>query len=393
MPRFDINVPTIFGRGTAKTTGEEAKKLGMTKVLFLHGPVLPKASIKIVADSLTEAGIEYIEYGGVQENVPDYTIDEAIALVQENGGVDGLIGLGGGSTMDTTAVVNMMLNNPPPVSQYYIRNGGLPKNAGYPYIQIPTTSGTGAESTMASVVYDRELDLKCPLFNKICLLATAAIIDPELALTMPRDLTASTGYDAFSHAFESFTTNWETMSPASDAMNKEAMRLLVEYLPLAVDNLDNIDYREKVAYGAVLAGIGTGNAKAQKGHCFGHAIGSRTHGVPHGVTIAAALPHVAEHSSPYRYDRCKFVAEVFGIEVPEGMSGEALGKVLHDALRAFEKRVGVPGLKQYGVTRAQIMSAIDLMVKDILFRNNEQIMSEEKAISILTEICDFYELD
>lgn len=392
MPRFDVNVPTIFGRGTVKEVGVEAKNLGITRALLVHGPVLPKEHIDKVRASLTEAGIVFVEYGGVEQDVPDYTVEAAVKLVEDFGGVDGVVGIGGGSTLDTAAVVNMMLRNTPPVSKYFICNGGLPENAGYPLIQIPTTSGTGAESTMAAVVYDTGIKIKRPLFNKNCLLASVAIIDPELCLTMPADLTAWTGFDAFSHAFESFTTNWSTMSPASDAMNKEAMRLIVEYLPLAVANPGSIEYREKMAYAATLAGIGTANGRAQKGHCFGHAIGSMTH-APHGVCITSCLALVAEHTAPWRYERCKFVAELFGINVYNGMPGEELGVALYNALRNFEKKIGVPSLKTFGATREKVMGAIELIVQDGLFRNNEAVMSVEKATDYLKRICDYYNLE
>lgn len=392
MSRFDINVPTVFGCGTVNQVGEEAKNLGISRALLVHGPVLPEQHVQKVRNSLKAAGIEFAEYDGVAQDVPDYTINEAIAVVRDFGGINGLIGIGGGSTMDTTAVVNMMLNNPPPVSQYFICNGGLPENKGYPYIQIPTTSGTGAESTMAAVVYDTSVNLKRPLFNKQCLLASLAIVDPELTLTLPPEITAWTGYDAFAHAFESFTTNWGTMSPASDAMNKEAMRLIINYLPLVIANPDNISYREKMAYGATLAGIGTANGRAQKGHCFGHAIGSRTH-APHGVCVASALALVAEHTAPWRYERCAFVAGLFGINVYNGMPGEELGTALYNALRKFEKDVGVPSIKTFGATRGKVMNALDLMVQDVLFRNNEAVMSEEKASIYLARICDYYGLE
>lgn len=391
MPRFDINVPTIFGCGTVSQVGAEAHALGMTRVLLLHGDILPDRYVEKVRVSLRESGVDFIEFCGVQQNVPDYTISEAVALVRESGGVDGLIGIGGGSTMDTTAVVNMMLNNQGPVSRYFVCNGGVPENAGYPYIQIPTTAGTGAESTMAAVVLDTTQNIKRPLFNKSCLLASLAIVDPELTLTITSEMTAWTGYDAFSHAFECFTTNWATMSPASDAMDKEAMRLIVEYLPLAVKNPGNLEYREKVAYASTLAGIGTANARAQKGHCFGHAIGSVSH-APHGVCVAAGLPLIAEHTAPWRYERCKFVAELFGVDVYYGMSGEELGVRLHNALRTFEKQIGCPGLADFGATRTQVMSAIKLIVKDGLFRNNEAEMSVEKAEMYLAKICDYYGL-
>ncbi len=392
MPRFDINVPTIFGCGTVSQVGEEAKALGITRALLVHGPVLPEQHLNKVRDSLKAANIAFVEYGGAAQDVPDYTIEEAIEVVNNFGGIDGLVGIGGGSTMDTTAVVNMMLNNPPPVSQYFICNGGVPQNHGYPYIQIPTTAGTGAESTMAAVVYDTSVNLKRPLFNKQCLLARLAIVDPELTLTLPPEITAWTGYDTFAHAFESFTTNWGTMSPASDAMNREAMRLIVKYLPLATANPGNIEYREKMAYAATLAGIGTANGRAQKGHCFGHAIGSRTH-APHGVCVTSALALVAEHTAPWRFERCAYVAGLFGINVYNGMPGEELGTALYNALRKFEKDVGVPSIKTFGANREKIMSALELMVQDVLFRNNEAVMSEGKAKNYLTRICDYYGLE
>lgn len=389
MSSYRTFVPIVSGRGAAKRVGEEAKALGCTRVLLVHGPTLPTASIDIIKESLTASGIEYVVFGKALPDVPDYIVDEGVEFAKNAGAIDGVIGLGGGSTMDTAKAINVLLNNPGPIHQYFLINGGTVKNPGYPLILIPTTSGTGSDQTRAAVVMNTSEDVKRPLLSEGCCLAKVCILDPELAVTMPPELTAFTGYDAFSHAYEAYTGDDESAGPISDVLAVWAMQTVVKYLPLAVKDGSNIEYREMLANAATIAGMSTANARSHLGHCFGHAIGSRTH-APHGVSVACNLPFIADFITDENYEKNAVVAKMFGVDVYDGMPAEELGTKLKDAMHSFEKTIGCPTLKDYNVSREKVMSSYDLIVVDPLFQRGKKHMSPDEAKETLAKICDYY---
>ncbi len=391
---YNILIPTLFGRGCVKELGAKAKAFGCTKALVIYDPTMPEEMVSKVDSSLAESGIDTLHYNNAQPNLPDYTIKEACDLAEASGGVDCIVGLGGGSAMDTAKCVNLMLNNPWPLNQYYTANGGAEvKNDGYPLILIPTTAGTGAELTVAAVVTDTELDLKRPLSYVKCCKADLAIVDPELTLTMPAGLTSITGYDAFSHAFESYVSDDGFMTPVTDAVCIAAMKTIVKYLPLVLSDMGNIEYREQMAYAANLAGIGIGNAHANKGHSISHAVGSLTH-APHAVCVACNLPFIAERLTPAYYDRIKTVAvEVFGKEVDGDISAEELGKLINSCIRQFEIDIKCPNLKRYGATRKQVMDTVPLIMADKLFHTGRVNMTQEELEEVLADVCDYYGLE
>lgn len=391
---YNILIPTLFGRGCIKELGIKAKDFGATKVLLIYDPTMPEDLIEKVDKSLANAEIKVIHFSNAQPNLPDYTIKEACDLVNASDGVDCIVGFGGGSAMDTAKCVNLMLNNPWPLNQYYTANGGAEvKNTGYPLILVPTTAGTGAEMTVAAVVTDTELDLKRPLSYVKCCKADLAIIDPELTLTMPAGLTAITGYDAFSHAFESYVSDDGFMTPATDAVCLAAMKTIVKYLPLVLSDMGNIEYREEMAYAANLAGIGIGNAHANKGHAISHAVGSLTH-APHAVCVACNLPFIAEKLTPAYYRRIRnVVKEVFGKEVDDNISADELGKLINGCIRQFELDIKCPSIKAYGATRQQIMDSAPLIMSDKLFHTGRVSMSREELEQVLTDVCNYYGLN
>ena len=391
MSSYRTFVPIVSGCGVARQTGAEVKALGCKRVLLVHGQKLPVESINKIKDSLTDAGIDYIEFGNAQPDVPDYIVNEGVEFVNNNGPIDGIIGLGGGSTMDTAAAINVLLNNPPPIQQYFAINGGNASNPGYPLIQIPTTSGTGADQTRACVILNTSEDVKRPLLSESCCLAKLCILDPELTATMPPYLTAFTGYDAFSHAYEAYTGDDESSGPVSDVLAVWAMETVVKYLPLAVNDTGNMEYREKLAYASTIAGMATANARSHLGHCFGHAIGSRTH-APHGVSVACNYPFIVDFITDENYEKNSVVAKMFGIDVYDGMPANELGAKLRTALQQFEKTIGCPTLKDYNVTREQVMSAYDLIIVDPLFQRGRKHMTTDEDLATLEKICDYYEL-
>lgn len=357
----------LMGRGAAGDIGKVLKDAGFKHVFMVHGPYITKSIIEKVKKSIAEAGLKCTVYGKMEPEVPDYCVFEGVEEARRAGDVDVFLGVGGGSSMDGTKVINLLMHNEEPLKQYYVRNGGgAPQNPGLPIYLICTTAGTGSEVDAAAVVVDAtEKNIKNPMGSRLCMYPTLSVIDPELYASLPRDYTASTGVDAFCHAYESYTGMRQLWSPLSDMYCINAMSTIIKYLPLAVNDLANIDYREKLALAATMSGMAVELARNHSGHALTHAIGSTTHAT-HGVCAASVEPFMAEYITKVRYDRNRDVLKLFGVEVPDGLSPEELGAKLREAMLEFFNSVGVLTLKDQGKTREQVMAASELAFSDFI---------------------------
>lgn len=390
-------VPMVMGPGAAKQTGAEAKALGITNALFVHDPQLPEACVNVIRESLEQAGITYHVFHGVLPDCPDHSVQAGWEFAKDIEGLNGIICLGGGSGMDTAKGINVILNNPGKISDYYSAKHpdagflGAAKNPGHPLILIPTTAGTGSEQGKSAVIHDSETGMKSPVLSTTCCFAKLAIIDPEMTVSCPATLTAITALDAFTHAYEAYTGDDEQpvndVSPLSDLLAEEAMRLIATYLPLVLEDLNNIEYRYKLSFASTIAMKAVANAHSHLGHCFAHAIGGKTQ-IPHGVACWVCETHLAPWISDVHYQKNKKVAEILGAAVPDGAGAEELSKILFDAMYDFGRKVGMPGFRHYGATREQVVSSVDLMRNDYLFKSGKKPISVAQAVEILNQICD-----
>ena len=390
-------VPMVMGPGAASRTGVEARALGITKALFVYDKQLPSKCTDVIESSLNSEGIEYVIFTDVLPDAPDFIVEKGYEFAAAQGGIDGIICLGGGSAMDTAKGINVLMANPGPISRYYSANNpnagfyGAAKNPGLPLILIPSTAGTGSEQGKSAVIHDSTTGRKSPVLSTICCLASLAIIDPEMTLSCPARLTAITGLDAFTHAYEAYTGDDEQLvndvSPLSDMEAEYAMREIVEYLPKVLKDGGNIEWRYHMSLASTVAMKSVANAHSHLGHCFAHAIGSTTN-VPHGVCCWVCESHLAPWISDVHYKKNKWVAQVLGSTVPEDASADELSIILHKAMVDFGAAVGVPHLKDYGATREQVMASIDLMQDDYLFYSGKKRISVDQAKEILKLICD-----
>ena len=201
---FSSPNPVLFGTGISQETGSRLKGFGCTKVIVVYDKGIKSTGIADrIIENINAAGIETICYDGVQPDPPDWSVDEAGTLgINEK--VDGVVGIGGGSSLDTAKGVKLLLTNPPPVNKYFGREGVI-TNPSKPLIVIPTTAGTGSECTPGGVITDSKNKIKTNISGIGCSV-TLGIVDPGLTLGLPPAITASTGLDAFGHAFESYTS-------------------------------------------------------------------------------------------------------------------------------------------------------------------------------------------
>lgn len=355
---FSSPNPLLFGTGVSKLTGEKLKGFGCTKVLLVYDAGIKAAGIVDKIDSIIkEAGIETVHYSGVLADPPDWSVEEAGALgVAEK--VDGVVGLGGGSALDTAKGAVMLQTNPPPISNYYGREGVVTKPS-YPLVVIPTTAGTGSESTPGGVITDTKNVIKTNIAGVGCKVSLG-IVDPELTLALPPSVTASTGIDALCHAAESYTS---ALSNAyCDLTGRKAIKLVSKYLVRAVENgSTDLEAREGMMLAATLGGISMSGPLCHLAHDIGKAMGGKFH-VAHGVGCASTLPQVLELVAPYVPDRVRFIAECFGEEIPVDSTPEQIGKAASVAMKRLMKQIKLPNLKELGLKKEDLLRELPEVV-------------------------------
>ncbi len=359
---FDIepNSEILFGEGASLRTGKRVQELGCKKVLCITDVGIKKVGIldKIV-ENLENAGLKVVKFTGVLPDPPDYRIEECAEIAREEE-VDGVIGLGGGSSMDTAKCVNILLSNPSPITQYFGPGEGLKKET--PLILIPTTAGTGSEVSIVAVVTNTENHRKGGCIGPQWM-ADLAIVDPELTLGLPPGITAFTGMDAFSHAAEAITSG--QANPMGELQAKEAISLITKSLPVAVEDGSNLEARKDLSLAATLAGIaGIKDSMVHFGHSLAHTIGSLYHDIPHGIACALVIPEVIRNDAKAVPEKVKVIGKAMGLKFDDDLSPEEIGDRVGDTIKALNKRVGIPTAREAGIKKSDLGKIAEIAYQD-----------------------------
>jgi alcohol dehydrogenase len=377
---FNINLlpPVLFGTDTSLKTGERLKELGCTKVLVVYDQGVKKAGIpdKIIK-SVKEAGIGMAFYEGVQADPPFPTLEEAAEIGRKEK-VDGVLAIGGGSTMDTAKAANILLTNPSPIKQY-TQMGAPAMKQGKVIVLIPTTSGTGSEVTSVAVLTDPEVKKKVGIGGPF-VRGTLAIVDPLLTVGMPPSITADTGVDALSHAIEALTAN--RANPMADVLAEKAISLVVAYLPRAVKDGSDIEARTEMSFAAMLAGWSFINSNTQLGHSVGHTLGAMYH-IPHGNACGVALPEIVEFISDVVPDAIRRAGIAMGLKIDKSVSAEKAGIMVRDALIDFNRKIGQKTLKQLNIKESALPEIAKSAVAEFLTASSPKETTEEDLLKAL----------
>ncbi len=351
---FNSPNPILFGIGAAGRTGSELQKLGCRKVLVVFDRGVEKAGVaEKVLQVIREAGIGTVIYNNVQADPPVWSVEEAGALgVRE--GVDGVVGIGGGSSLDTAKGAKMLQTNPPPLRQYFGRTGVVTKPS-VPLIVIPTTAGTGSECTPGGTITDTERNIKTNISGVGCAV-TLGIVDPELSAGLPRSVTASTGLDALCHCLESYTS--AMANSISSVLGREGIRLVGKYLLRACDKGgEDMEAREGMAKAASLGGMAMSGAFCHLCHDIGRSLGAKFH-VPHGNACASTLPQVLEIIAPVKTEEVRYIARCLGAQVSDEAGAEEVGKAAYAAAHRLLKATGLPSLRELGLTKEELLAVV-----------------------------------
>ena len=333
--RFVLNGMSFHGHGAiGEIPGIVASK-GFKKAFVASDPDLVKFGVTSkVTDLLAKNGIEFVVYSNIKPNPTIQNVQEGVDAYKASG-ADFMITIGGGSSMDTGKGIGIIVNNP----EYYdVRSleGVAPTKKRTVFtIAVPTTGGTGAESTINYVITDVEKKRKfvCVDPNDI---PDVAVVDPDMMASMPRGLTASTGMDALTHAIEGYTTKgaWEL----SDCLDLESIKLIAKNLRKAVEN--DPDGREGMALAQYVTAMAYSNVGLGIAHSMAHTLGA-VYDTPHGVACAMMLPIVMEFNKDFTGEKYKAIAEAFGVDTT-GMDQETYRKAAIDAVQQLSVDVGIP---------------------------------------------------
>jgi alcohol dehydrogenase len=377
---FNVNhiSPALFGPDTCLKTGERLKAMAVTHALFVFDQGVKKAGIpdKIIA-SAKDAGIQVSIFDGVQADPPDFTVDQG-AEVGRKANVDAVVGVGGGSAMDTAKAINLLLGNPGSISQY-LTYPPPPLNPGKTLVLIPTTSGTGSEVTHFAVITDSKTHAKrSPVGPHVR--AKLAIIDPTLTVGMPPSVTADTGMDAFAHCAEAMTA--VQRNPMSDLLAEKGISIVMEFLPKAVKDGKDIEARTQMSFAAMLGGYAFNDSNTQLGHAIGHTLGSMYH-IPHGNACGVALPEILECEAEAVPDAVARIAVAMGLKVRKGSTAATVGAQVRETLAAFMLSIGQKTFKQLKVPAADLAKVAEAAGGPGLAASSARKVSKEDVLTIV----------
>jgi alcohol dehydrogenase class IV len=343
---FECLTRVHYGFGASAQTGEILRGYGVTRALVVSDPGVQGAGIvDRVAEHVTAAGIDVALYAETEPNPTIANAHEAAALYEE-AGCDGILGLGGGSSMDAAKAAGVIVTNGGRITDYAGRDQ-VPNDIP-PLVCVPTTCGTGSEVTFVSVISDHERHFKAVLASRR-MAVRAAIVDPDLVTSAPPQVIAATGVDALAHATESYVNTGS--DPLLDALNIQAIRMIGASLRAAVAG-----DRDAIAQMA-LASTMTGVAFAMNANAIVHAASTPVtahHGVPHGVANAIFLPDGMDFLRPACEGKLAAIAEALGEDVSGLSVAEAAVRGV-EAIRSLARDVGMPAtLRDWGLDPADL---------------------------------------
>lgn len=376
---FHTTAEIIFEAGSTKALGERAGARMRRPILLTDKGLIDAGLVEPALESLDAAGLSVLLFDDVAADPPAAKVNQAINAARAHG-ADGVIGLGGGSSMDTAKVVAVLLHSKRALEDIYGMDMVSEERA--PLILCPTTSGTGSEVTPISVI-TKEDDTKIGIVDN-ALYPDMAVLDPALTHGLPRGATAATGIDAMVHAIEAYT-NIHKKNPVSDALAREALRLLSANIVTACEKPQDEKARASMMLGSMLAGQAFANSPVAAVHAMAYPLGGIFH-VPHGLSNALMLEPVLRFNAP---KAAHHYAELADIVAPGAAGSDA------DKCDAFIRRIveiveatGVERrLRDVGVSHNDLpRMAEDALKGQRLLQNNPRPVSYEDALAMYTDV-------
>jgi len=347
----------VFGQDALSHLAELKGKLAF---IVTDKNIVKLGLVDKVKEQLSQAGIQATVFDEVEPDPSLQTIQKGVAVMNRRG-PDLVVAVGGGSVMDAAKAMRVQYERPdikPEEINPFISDFGL--GAKCKLVCVATTSGTGAEATFTVVLTDVSDQRKLSLINRE-IVPDIAIVDPELARSMPAQITADTGMDVLTHAIEGFTCTWK--NDFTDGLCIKAIQSVFQYLPRAVKDGNDMEAREKMHNAACIAGIGFINALCAMAHCAGHSLGAVFH-TPHGRAVGLFLPYSIEFIGEVREELWAEIAYAIKLEVPRGKSAAT---VLAQAIRGLAHSVNQPlSIKETGISLDSFNKAMEKLIDNLM---------------------------
>ena len=376
---FDTTPNIVFRQGVSADFGAYAKTRMKRPFLLTDKGLIENGVASAAIESLKREGLDLFVCDDVLADPPEETVLATLAAARAHE-ADGIIGFGGGSSMDTAKVVAVLLNSEQSLSD--IVGTDQVRGARAPLILSPTTAGTGSEVTSISVITSRS-DEKVAVVDN-ALYPDLAILDPDLTLGLPRPVTAATGIDAMVHAIEAYT-NRHRKNPVSDALAREALRLLSANIVRACETPSDKEARSNMLLGAMLAGQAFANSPVGAVHGLAYPLGGIFH-LPHGLSNSLMLEPVLRFNSP---NAATLYAELADIVEP-GPSGGDEAKCDHfiKSLCAIVDATGIDRrLSAFGISHDDLpRMAEDAMKAQRVLQNNPREVTYDDALKMYTDV-------
>ena len=379
-----------FGAGVTREVGADLAELGVKRALVITDPVLRRlAPVQTVIESLEASGIAFVLYDRVRIEPSEESFLDAIEFARQHPH-EAIVAVGGGSSIDTAKAVNLYTTYPPADFLDYVNppiGKGMPVPGPLkPLIAIPTTAGTGSETTGVTIFDLTRMHAKTGIASRR-LKPTLGLLDPDNTRTMPPEVAASTGLDILSHAIESFTAlpytgrplperpalrpAYQGSNPISDIWSLQALRMVSQFIVRAVDDPSDDEARANMLLAASYAGVGFGNAGVHLPHGMSYPVSGRVKNymapgyaadhplVPHGFSVILNAPAVFRFTGPSSPERHLQAAEALGVDVSTVKAADA-GRVLSDRITWFMQRLNTPnGLAALGYTSSDIPALVE----------------------------------
>ena len=412
---FTYGAPALkFGAGASDEIGFDLSQYDAQRVLVITDPgVAATGHPQRVAEQMAQFGIEARVYDGTHIEPTDESLRQAIDFARQNGPWDAYVAVGGGSSIDTAKAVNLLTTNPGELMDYInvpVGKGVAPVNALRPLVAVPTTTGTGSESTTICVMDVLSLKVKTGISHPR-LRPTMAVVDPMLTATQPAEVTAAAGMDILCHALESYTARpyqsyehkqaadrvpYCGSNPIADMWSEKAMRLLSVSFRPAVHHGDDTEARTSMALAATFAGMGFGNAGVHIPHANAYPIAGRVKEftpagypqdepmVPHGMAVSLTAPEAFRFTFDAAPERHVRAAEMLGLDRLD-QRGEARD-YLPAVLTALMRDIEIPnGIGAVGYAESDIGDLVDgTMKQQRLLATAPKDVTEDDAAQILS---------
>ena len=357
MSHFLIPKHVYIGKDALQESEQSINECG-SRALIVTGKHVGKSPMMgKLKDTLVKLGIEYVIFDNIPGEPTDLMIKEGLQVYKESG-CDFLIGIGGGSPLDSAKAIAAMSVNPGKIADYMGKEigGNIP-----PIVAIPTTSGTGSEATRFTVITDSATEVKM-LLKGDKLIPAVAVVALEFTMDMPRSVTASTGLDALTHAIEAYTS--KKAFPLTDSYAVSAVKRIMKYLPIAYKRGSDPQAREQMAIAAFEAGVCINNSSVTLVHGLSRPIGANFH-VPHGISNAMLLSECLKFAIDGAYDKFSNLGKEIGI-MSASDSRETLANKFVDAVAELAKTCEVPTLKEFGIEPEAFEAVTEKMAEDAI---------------------------